>query len=77
MPVAGWVCTGIVIALVVLVVVSKKPEDKKKAYTLENGEATHGWLVQANNALFETGNMDCRHLLSFHPMQRRMTTRSL
>lgn len=67
MPVAGWVCIGIVIALVVLVIVSKKLENKKRAYTLENGEATHGWLVQANNALFESGNMDLPALIVISP----------
>lgn len=42
-------------------------ESKRRKYTLENGTATHGWLVQANSALFEEGNNNNPALVVISP----------
>jgi hypothetical protein len=67
MPIWGWVCIGLTVAAVAFVVYANVVDRKRRAYTLENGEKTHGWLVQANNALFEDGNMDLPALVVMSP----------
>lgn len=67
MPIWGWVCIGLSIVGVAFVVYAVIRDNKRKAYTLENGEHTHGWLVQANNALFKEGNMDAPALVVISP----------
>lgn len=67
MPVWGWVCIGLTVAGVAFIVYAVMRDNKRKAYTLENGEHTHGWLVQANNALFEEGSMDAPALVVISP----------
>ncbi len=58
MPIWGWVCVALTVLGVIFVVVVNVLDSKKRAATLANGEHTHGWLVQANQALFEEGNLD-------------------
>ncbi len=67
MPVWGWILVGLGVAFVILVVIFTIKEGKKKRYALENGAQTHGWLVQANNALFEDGLMDNPGLVIISP----------
>ena len=67
MPVWGWVCIGLTVAAVAFIVYANVVDRKRRAYTLENGENTHGWLVQANNALFEDGHMDLPALVVMSP----------
>ena len=67
MPVWGWVCVGLTVAAVAFIVYANVVDRKRRAYTLENGEKTHGWLVQANSALFEDGNMDLPALVVISP----------
>lgn len=67
MPTWGWVCIGLTIAGVAFIVYAVIRDNKRKAYTLEHGEKTHGWLVQANSALFEEGNMDLPALVVISP----------
>jgi len=67
MPVWGWVCIALTIAGIIFVVYANVVDAKKKKYTLENGTATHGWLVQANESLFESGNMDLPALIVISP----------
>jgi hypothetical protein len=67
MPIWGWVCVGLTVAFVLFVIYANVVDAKKRKYTLENGDATHGWLVQANNALFEPGNMDLPALVIISP----------
>ena len=67
MPIWGWVCIGLTLAGIAFVIYANVADAKKKRYTLENGESTHGWLVQANNALFESGNMDLPALIVISP----------
>jgi hypothetical protein len=67
MPTWGWVCIGLALAGVAFVVYAVIRDNKRKAYALEHGEHTHGWLVQANNALFEDGTMDAPALVVISP----------
>jgi hypothetical protein len=63
----GSVCGLLTVALVAFIVYAVLRDNKRKAYALEHGEKTHGWLVQANNALFEEGNMDLPALVVISP----------
>jgi hypothetical protein len=67
MPIWAWVLIVLGVAFVGFVIYANVSEGKKKRYTLENGEATHGWLVQANNALFEDGFLDSYALIILSP----------
>jgi hypothetical protein len=67
MPVWGWVCIGLSVPLILFVVYVGVSESKRRKYTLENGAATHGWLVQANSVLFEPGNMNNPALIVISP----------
>ncbi len=58
MPIWGWVCIGLTVAAVILIVVLNIKMSNARKYTLENGEPVIGWLVQANNNLFEKGIQD-------------------
>jgi hypothetical protein len=52
---------------VIFIVVVNVIDRKRRAATLANGEHTHGWLVQANNALFEEGTLDNPALVVVSP----------
>lgn len=58
MPIWGWVCVGLTVVAVVVIVLANMSEKKARDYTMKNGEPAIGWLVQANNALYESGNLD-------------------
>ncbi len=58
MPIWGWVCIGLTVVAVILIVVLNIKMSNARKYTLENGEPVIGWLVQANNNLFEKGIQD-------------------
>jgi hypothetical protein len=70
MPVWGWVCIGLSVLAVAFIVYANVVDRNRRAYTLENGEKTHGWLVQANNALFEDGHMDLPALVVMSPDEK-------
>jgi hypothetical protein len=67
MPTWGWGCIGLSVAAVAFIVFAAIRDSKRKAYALEHGEKTHGWLVQANAALFEDGVMDQPALVVISP----------
>jgi hypothetical protein len=67
MPTWGWVCVGLTILGIAFVAYVSISEGKRRKYTLENGTSTHGWLVQANSALFEPGNMNNPALIVISP----------
>jgi hypothetical protein len=58
MPVWGWVCIGLTVAAVIVIVIANMSEKKARDYTMRHGDPTIGWIVQANNALFEEGVLD-------------------
>src|SRR5882724_2219027 len=41
--------------------------NKRRDRVLKEGEKTHGWLVQANNELFEKGDSDMPALIVISP----------
>jgi len=63
----GSVCGGLTVLLVVFLVYAAIRDSKRKADALARGEQTHGWLVQANVALFEDGMMDQPALVVISP----------
>jgi hypothetical protein len=63
----GGVCTLMVLAGVAFVIYAVVRDNKRRDYSLEHGERTHGWLVQANSALFEKGDMDLPALVVISP----------
>ena len=65
--VLGFVCAALVIGAVTLVVYLSVKESRARQHVLENGEPTVGWVVQANTALFEKGNMDYPALVLISP----------
>ena len=67
MPTWGWVCIGLAVVFVAFVAFITVRDSKRKAYALEHGEHTHGWLVQANVALFEDGMLDQPALVIISP----------
>ncbi|MDY3555802.1 hypothetical protein R5W24_004948 [Gemmata sp. JC717] len=67
MPIWGWVCVALTVAAVAFVVYANVVDRKRRARTLEQGDQTHGWLVQANSALFEDGHMDLPALVVISP----------
>src|SRR6266540_4125245 len=64
----GWII-GIVVGVLVIagIVYLVILDSKKKSRALEEGELTHGWLVQANDGLFEDGFMDLPGLVVVSP----------
>jgi hypothetical protein len=65
--IVGSVCGLLTVALVAFLVYAVMRDNKRKAFALEHGEQTHGWLVQANSALFEEGVMDLPALVVISP----------
>lgn len=58
MPIWGWVCVGLVVLAVLFFVwVSFQDKQTRKKYE-EHGTPVIGWIVQANNDLYERGNFD-------------------
>lgn len=70
MPPWGWVCVGLTVLGIAFVAYISITEGKRRKHTLENGTHTHGWLVQANNALFEPGNLNNPALIVISPDAR-------
>jgi hypothetical protein len=70
MPTWGWVCVALTVVAVAFVAYVAVTESKRRKYTLENGAKTHGWLVQANAALFEPGNANNPALVVISPDAR-------
>lgn len=67
MPVWAWILVVLGVAFVALVVIFAVKEGRRKKYTLTHGEATHGWLVQANEKLFQDGVIDYPALILISP----------
>lgn len=67
MWIGGSICGVLVVAAIILIVVLNIKESKKKRQTLEDGDHTTAWLVQANNKLFEDGIMDQPGLVLISP----------
>lgn len=67
MPIWGWVCVGLVIVAVVFIAVVNLKIANARKYTIANGDPVIGWLVQANNNLFEAGNQDYPALVLISP----------
>lgn len=63
----GSICGLFIVAAVAFVAYIVIREKKLKAYALEHGEKTHGWLVQANAALYEAGDTDLPALVIISP----------
>jgi hypothetical protein len=58
MPIWGWVCTGLVVLAVVLLVFSVIADRRQWKYYQEHGERVVGWIVQANTSLYSSGGLD-------------------
>lgn len=59
---------GVGVAVIfALISISAVQQRKARAYTEENGEPAVGWLVQANNALFQAGSTDLPALVLVSP----------
>lgn len=59
---------GVVVVLaVILGIILTIRLNKRRDRVLDEGEHTHGWLVQANNELFEKGDMDLPALIIISP----------
>ena len=68
---------GVVIVLAVIVgIILNAKLNKQRDRVLDEGEHTHGWLVQANDELFEKGDSDMPASSSFRRTKRRTTTRN-
>lgn len=52
---------------IAVIVWANVAQNKARDYTLQNGEPSIGWLVQANNNLFEAGNLDYPALVLISP----------
>lgn len=70
MPTWGWVCIALAVPLVLFLVYVAVTESKRRKYTLENGADAHGWLVQANEALFKPGDIKDPALIVISPDAR-------
>ncbi len=67
MPIWSWVCIGLTVVAVVVIVIANLSEKKAYEYTVRHGEPALGWIVQANNALFESGVLDQPALILVSP----------
>ena len=76
MPPWGWVCIWSTRPGHRSVADISITEGKRRKQTLENGTHTHGWLVQANNALFEEGNINNPAPIEISPDPGPTTMRS-
>jgi hypothetical protein len=65
--VLGFVCAGLVAVAVAVVVYFAIREGQARKHVADHGEATVGWLVQANSNLFEDGNLDYPALVLISP----------
>src|SRR5215218_10092820 len=65
--VLGFGCGGLVLLAVVAIVYFAILDSKRKKQTIEEGDHTTAWLVQANNKLFEDGVMDLPALVLISP----------
>jgi hypothetical protein len=65
--VLGFSCGGLTLAAVLAIVWFAIADSQKKRRTLEQGEHTIGWLVQANTRLFEAGILDDPALVLISP----------
>jgi hypothetical protein len=63
----GSACGGLVLVAVVVVVYLGRAEYNKKKRAIDEGEHTFGWLVQANNDLFQEGQWDLPALVLISP----------
>lgn len=61
------VIVSLVIVLAIIGVIVTIKLNKRRDRVLNEGELTHGWLVQANNALFEKGDTDLPALIIISP----------
>ena len=70
----AWVCGSVCIGLVVIACAGVGylivQDRRANAYTLRHGRPAIGWLVQANNALFEPGDQDLPALVLVSPDDR-------
>ena len=65
--IGGYICGGLTLLAIVGIVYLAILDSKKKKRLIEEGEHTTGWLVQANNNLFEDGVMDYPGLVLISP----------
>jgi len=63
----GIVIGVVVVLAVILGIILTIRLNKRRDRVLDEGEHTHGWLVQANNDLFEEGDMDLPALIIISP----------
>ena len=65
--IVGIIIGVIVVLLAIIGVIVTIRLNKRRDRVLDEGDHTHGWLVQANNALFEKGDADLPALLIISP----------
>jgi hypothetical protein len=65
--IGGLLCGGLAVAAVVGLILLGRIDTRNRQRTLEKGEPTVGWIIQANNNLFEEGHMDYPALVLISP----------
>ena len=58
MPIWGWVCSGLAVLAVLVVIYAVIADRRMAKYYEEHAEPMVGWIVQANTALFSSGGLD-------------------
>jgi hypothetical protein len=70
--VLGLTCSGLVLAAIATVAYLWVLESRRRKRVLAEGQPTFGWLVQANQKLFEPGVIDLPALVLISPDERTL-----
>src|SRR3954470_12321806 len=65
--IGGVGCAGLTVVAVVGLLLLARIDTRNRERTLGRGEPTIGWIIQANNNLFEAGHMDYPALVLISP----------